>query len=75
MKQVKSVAQVMEEPIVTVSIIIITNIHYCYCYTIIVIALCDAGCYHGNCTQPGVCQCETGYTGDTCGPTGNKLTL
>lgn len=30
------------------------------------IAVCSPGCVNGRCSSPGVCSCNTGWTGPTC---------
>lgn len=28
--------------------------------------VCTAGCFHGNCTEPGICTCQEGWSGPSC---------
>ena len=33
---------------------------------LIVSAICSGGCEHGQCTRPGVCECDNGWAGTNC---------
>ena len=35
-------------------------------YVIFNSAICSQGCFHGSCTSPGYCSCDSGWTGTAC---------
>ena len=40
----------------------INNVISCF----LCVAICNQGCHNGSCTSPGVCSCNSGWTGNTC---------